>query len=560
MFLVAGLAVAVIAGILAAFYFVRSGKRGGKRLRPAGAGRVGAASGRAGAVRHPSGRPGGAARSGQTEFSLRASGPARTTTSSRPAAARTTPLTESWPAAPSDPDDPQPGEPQPGDAWPRDGWPGDATAIDPGLRADHTNAARAGAAGPAWAEPGLDTFRDAKQRRRVGFRKGADIDEELWPAETFGGVSDEQFWDDMASDKPLATTARTAQQEAGPRSRLLDTGSAAASPGAQAPGARDGADQNRPDQARADRGRGDRGAGQGRRSAGYGAYPGPRTGPDPASAERTVVQPAYAATQPVKSMAPPAAAPPAAPPPPGQPRAASTPPAPPAPPSETARRPRPASTNEDPLTSASYSLRSRGPVDGRSSLRPRDQQDVPRSRHDAGSGAGRGPANPPPYGQAGPYPPAAPPAGPPAGTSYDDAASATQMMNTPAYGENYGYGGGSQADQADQPRRPGARSHARPGGTGERPQPPRPSFSPDTRQPSGSYPAGAYTGNGQQGRGHQPGGYQSSGGTQNGGQPGGGHQGGGHQGGVHQGGGSRGNGHRAPYDPRDDYQRLTHQR
>ena len=50
-----------------------------------------------------------------------------------------------------------------------------------------------------------------KPRRRVGFRKGADLDEELWPTETFGGVTDEQFWDDLASDKPLTTTARTAQ-------------------------------------------------------------------------------------------------------------------------------------------------------------------------------------------------------------------------------------------------------------------------------------------------------------------------------------------------------------
>jgi hypothetical protein len=33
----------------------------------------------------------------------------------------------------------------------------------------------------------------------------------MWPEESFGGVSDEQFWDDLASDKPLATTARTAQ-------------------------------------------------------------------------------------------------------------------------------------------------------------------------------------------------------------------------------------------------------------------------------------------------------------------------------------------------------------
>ena len=29
--------------------------------------------------------------------------------------------------------------------------------------------------------------------------------------EAFGGVRDEQFWDDLAADKPLATTARTAQ-------------------------------------------------------------------------------------------------------------------------------------------------------------------------------------------------------------------------------------------------------------------------------------------------------------------------------------------------------------
>jgi hypothetical protein len=55
-----------------------------------------------------------------------------------------------------------------------------------------------------------DTAGSARMRRRVGWRKGADVDEELWPAEAFGGISDEQFWDDLASDKPLATTARTA--------------------------------------------------------------------------------------------------------------------------------------------------------------------------------------------------------------------------------------------------------------------------------------------------------------------------------------------------------------
>ena len=50
MFLVAGLAVAGLVGIAAAFYFsIRSGNRGDKRLRSAGAGR-------AGADRHPGSR------------------------------------------------------------------------------------------------------------------------------------------------------------------------------------------------------------------------------------------------------------------------------------------------------------------------------------------------------------------------------------------------------------------------------------------------------------------------------------------------------------------------
>ena len=34
-----------------------------------------------------------------------------------------------------------------------------------------------------------------------------------WRAEGFGGVSDEQFWDNLAADKPLATTARAAAPE-----------------------------------------------------------------------------------------------------------------------------------------------------------------------------------------------------------------------------------------------------------------------------------------------------------------------------------------------------------
>jgi len=61
---------------------------------------------------------------------------------------------------------------------------------------------------------------------RMGWLKRADRDAEMWPEESFGGVSDEQFWDDMSSDKPLATTARTAQPEGEPRRRPMEVHSA----------------------------------------------------------------------------------------------------------------------------------------------------------------------------------------------------------------------------------------------------------------------------------------------------------------------------------------------
>jgi hypothetical protein len=525
MYLVVGLAVVGLAGIVAVFYFSnRSGKRSGKRLRATGEDLGATNDGRD--ARPP---PGRAARTGQTEFALRASGPPRASGASRLPGARAGALTESWPSSPSDLEDFQPAG----------GWPGDSTDTDPGLRAADPGLRAAGA--------DADAFKDDRPRRRVGFRKGADIDEELWPAESFGGVSDEQFWVDLASDKPLTTTARTAQQEAGPRSRLLGDGPATKSPGRRAPGG--------------------------------GAYPGARPAPEPAAerttgerttgertaaerttAERTAIQPTYAATQPVKSMKPPV---PGAPQPfqnpaqatkPTQPvkpakpvqparsaaphpgttppaRAAGTGPAAQprggsAQPGEGGRRRRPSSADDDPLTSSAFSLRERGPVDGRSSYRPRDQRDAPRERNDAAGGPGRGPASQAsPYGPTGPYPSS--------GTSYDDASSATQMMVTPPYGQNYGYGSGPEApaDQPTEPRQPnGTRGHARPGGPGERARPARPAYPQDTRPASGSYPAGgAYPANG-----NQPGG--------------------------HQGNGSRGNGHRAPYDPRDDYRRLTHQR
>ena len=199
----------------------------------------------------------------------------------------------------------------------------------------------------------------------------------------------------------------------------------------------------------------------------------------------------------------------------------------PAQPAEGGRRRRPSSAEDDPLTSSAFSLRQRGPVDGRSSYRPRDQRDAPRERNDAASGPGRGPAGP--HGHTAPYPSS--------GTSYDDASSATQMMVTPPYGQNYGYGSSPETppDQPAEPRRQnGTRSHARPGAPDERARPARPGYPQDTRPASGSYPAGGAYG-GYPGHGNQPGG--------------------------HQGNGSRdAHGHRAPYDPQDDYRRLTHQR
>ena len=217
MFLVAGLAVAGLVGIAAAFYFsIRSGSRRDKRLRSA-------AAGRAGTGRRP------ATRAGTARPDL-ASPPRR-------AADGAAPVTTFRPAAVS-----------------------------------------------------------SRNPRRVGFRKGSDLDEELWPAETFGGVSDEQFWDDLASDKPLATTARTAQQDS-PGKNRLPVGAPVAGPD---PGP---ATDPQAVKAQADaRKRDSRASGRGRPGSGSGGYAAaPRTGPDPA-AERTAIQPAYAATQPVQNM------------------------------------------------------------------------------------------------------------------------------------------------------------------------------------------------------------------------------------------------------------------
>ena len=135
------------------------------------------------------------------------------------------------------------------------------------------------------------------------------------------------------------------------------------------------------------------------------------------------------------------------------------------------------------------------------------------------------------------------------GTSYGDPSSVTQAMNTPPYGENYGYGSGGSSAQPAQPadtrRHNGTRSHARHGGNDEASRAARQAYPQDGYQGTGSYPADDYQGTGS----YPAGGYPTSG-YSTGGYPDAGHHG--------NANGHRGNGHRAPYDPRDDYRRLTH--
>jgi hypothetical protein len=331
MILVAGLAIAGLAGIAAAFYF--SMRPGGSRVRAA------ARSARSDGSDRPArfDRPAGAGASAGSR-----SGRA----GDRAGASTVIDFTGPQPVL----DD---SEPVVADRRARHGDRADDTLVTPG---PGRRVAAARSASDADAD---DAAKMARSRRRVGWRKGSDVDEELWPAESFGGVSDEQFWDDMAADKPLATTARAAQPETATRRRPPNAGPL-------------------PDLYPAD----GRSREDGRRTTteGAGTHPQPRLSPD----DRTAIQPALqlsgtaplttqqpppGATQPVRAM-PPVPAPPAQPhaAPPAQPHAA-----PPAQPRAGARgRSRAAiSPDEDPLTSPAYSLRAPGSVDGRS-RQPRD--------------------------------------------------------------------------------------------------------------------------------------------------------------------------------------------
>ena len=476
MILVAGLAVAGLVGIAAAFYFsIRSGNRSDRRVRSAGAGR-------AGADRRPGGRSSGTARparAARAENGRQAANGGRSVKASRGAKVSSRNYRAEGSTGPHpvlDFGDPVlDGGRRGGPGAPARSRPADPQATDSRLAAARPGDSRPGDSRPgsrSAARPSREGHvgRDAgKTRRRVGLRKGADVDEEMWPAETFGGVSDEQFWDDLASDKPLTTTARTAQQDSGVRSRPLDAVLPADKQAAQAPALDLGDTRDRA---------------EGRRGAGSSAYPESRTGPNPA-AERTAVQPAYTATRPVQSMAPqvPGATQPA----------------------QAAGRRRASSAEEDPLTSAAFSLRASGPVDGRSSRTPRGSRDTTTAAY--------------------PYP----------GTPYGDPSPVSPSVNTPPYGESYGYR--DPVAQPDDPRRPnGTRSHARHGGHGGHGE-------------GNRAQRHAYLQDGNQGTGYQTGGYPVSG-----------YQVSGYQAGGYQSGGYQGNGHRAPYDPREDYRRLTQPR
>ena len=202
------------------------------------------------------------------------------------------------------------------------------------------------------ADEADDEVKTTRSRRRVGWRKGSDVDEVLWPAESFGGVSDEQFWDDLAADKPLATTARTAQPETTARRRPPNSG--------PLPDLHPVESRSRDDS---------------RRATGAGTHPQPRLGPD----DRTAIQPAAQAAAQPGATAPLAT----------QPYPTATQPSPiitqpvrapqpvrvAQPPADSRGRSRPAiSADEDPLTSPAYSLRAKGSVDGRSRLPDRGRE------------------------------------------------------------------------------------------------------------------------------------------------------------------------------------------
>ena len=506
MILVAGLAVAGLAGIAAAFYF--SMRPGRSRVRAAGPGR--AVDSRVPASRSRTSPPSSGRsdrsvspeRSARADRAARTDRPARTVASAGPAGSgggRTAEHTRA--STVIDFTGPQPILDDSGPAITgrraRHGDRPDDTPVTPvpSRRAAARHLAEAD------ADETDDEVKTTRSRRRVGWRKGSDVDEELWPTESFGGVSDEQFWDDLAADKPLATTARTAQPETTARRRPPNSG--------PLPDLHPVESRSRDDS---------------RRATGAGTHPQPRLGPD----DRTAIQPAAQAAAQPDATAPLAT----------QPYPIATQPSPittqpvratqPArttqpvraaqPPAGSRGRSRPAiSADEDPLTSPAYSLRAKGSVDGRSRLpdRSREQynaavaQDTQAfSLADTQAASGGYPDRVPPFRQVDRPTHSANGRGRPDGYRSDAVRSdplrtdplrsdhlrpdllrsgdgygatgaypypqpqqygePTSSVSTPPYGERYGYGApASQPNPAGDPRRPsGGRSPGQAGANG----------------------------------------------------------------------------------------------
>ena len=409
MILVAGLAVAGLAGIAAAFYF---------SMRPGGSRDHTDRTGRAEADRVPAGRsrtsrlsPGRPDRSAEPARSARPTGSA-----SRRAVDRTGASTVIDFTGPQRILDDE--EPLVTGRRTRHGGRRDDTPNEP------EPARRAAGRRSREAEPD-DADAAPRSRRRVGWRKGSDVDEELWPAEAFGGVSDEQFWDDLASDKPLATTARAAQPESAAKRRPRQAGPL-------------------PDLHPAH----DRGHGDGHRGAGDG--PGPHLQPQLGPDDRTAIQPALqppsaaaGATQPYPTVT--------------QPSPTATQPVRAA---HQAAEPRGRSraglrADEDPLTSPAYSLRPKGRVDGRSHPSSRSTSDLGREQY-AANGQGRpdplrpDPLRPDPRGAGGGYGGTVPTVAYP--YPQQPYGVLAQSVNTAPYGYGSPAGSRAQAGPADDPR------------------------------------------------------------------------------------------------------------
>src|SRR5579875_583254 len=243
---------------------------------------------------------------------------------------------------------------------------------------------RLAAAGARSAAGGSGVAGARRPRSRGGWLRRGDIDAELWPGDALGSVTDEQFWDDLAADKPLATTARTVASPAPGAAQHP-----AAAPASAAAPARAASRSSRPAAAPSPPG--------GRPGAGTG------TAARPAGATGTAALPAGATGTAALPAGHPADAP-------GR------------------RRPR---GDDDPLTSPAYSLRGSRPGDGRSYRSPRRAGDLGVDQRQAA--VLPGPPGPP-GGEA--YRP-----GGGAGTAaYRYAADAAASMSTPPYGEPYRYG------------------------------------------------------------------------------------------------------------------------